>query len=83
MQWIYIFFICLHISWTYFHCSFRFLGTTNILWCVRAAGSHNVSNAVLDVSLLLPSSSSLSHVAVATQSTYRHQLVVACPCLHA
>ena len=58
-------------------------GTANVWWCVWAAGWEGVSNAVLDISLLLPTSSSLSCVAVATLRTHRHGVVVAYPCLHA
>lgn len=51
--------------------------------CLRAAEWEGVSIAVLDISLLLPASSSLSHVAVVTPSAYRHGAVDAYPCLHA
>lgn len=77
------FLVCLHISWWSFLCSLDVSELPTINDVYELQDGKGVSNAVLDISLLLPASSSLSHVAVATLSTFRHGAVAAYPCLHA
>lgn len=84
MWWTFFWSICIFL-WglcTGFF-SFRWLRTTTVSQCERAAGWESVSRAVLDIALHLPASRSLSCVAVATTSTYRHPVVVAYPYLRA